>query len=189
MREVTQNKASTSSATKYLCPSCGQTARHGCRDTLNGPYCVQHGLLFDYGRLLHPSPDPIALKVAEDPQVHASALLETEAQNVFDEACAAWEAALGKLATLRLEASRDAGEFNSTAGGWRPSRKLRDLSKQEPKLSADVERLAEERDLLGRALVRARIAARDAIDAARLRAGGGVQRVNRPARGATIIPT
>lgn len=173
MREVTQNKASTSSATKYLCPSCGQTARHGCRDTLNGPYCVQHGLRFDQARLLHTSPNPVADAVKADPEAQSAALAESEAQAAFDKVSGQWETALGGLASLRLKASRDRGEFTNERG-WRPSSQLRKLRKEEQALAAEAETLGEQRDLAARVLGRAREAHRLALDDARLRAGGTV---------------
>lgn len=170
----------------YDCPTCGQRDRHGCRDTLNGPFCAQWGLRFDNARLLHTAPNPLEETVKADPEVGAAAVLEIEAQKAFDACSAQWETAVAKLAAIRIKSAHDQGHWGD---GWMPTIGLqRKLRREEVALVAEVDRLFEHRELLGRDLTRARVAYRRATDQARLRAGGGVMPYEDPPAGKFIIP-
>lgn len=171
------------------CTQCGRPlSENRCRKVPAGEFCIQFGLKNDPAAILYPSRDPVIEKAEQDPQVVATALLESEAQQRFDEVSARFADAALKLNALRLEAKTDQGTFDPFNGGWRPTGRVRELSAQEPALSGKVEQLSLERDRLGDELIRARCTHRDALDNAYRAHGLGVMQTNLPASGQRTIP-
>jgi hypothetical protein len=138
------------------CPKCGGDQAVTVK---LGVFC-KACYLVDDGReqRWRTEPDPVSIAIATDPELVAAREAEANAKTAYDEATETWKAAIGELGMVRILARGDNGEFHAD-GGWRPSRKVKDLARKEKQFVEAIPQLEKARERAGEDLLAARLEA------------------------------